>query len=284
MLNLRTLKRIAARVLPEAVKARMRGRLYGYRPARVSLDVRALGEADGVATVMVDGIRLRLPADAVKDTMYHLEGNGESVEELHALLHAARTVGGTLWDVGAHRGVLSVLFCLAREGNAAVGWEPAGSTAEGARELAALNGLADRVAIRQAAVGDDRVSRPGFVDALGFLRMGEGEGAETVAFTTLDDEAEALGAGPTVLKIDVEGHEGAVLRGGRTVLDRWKPVVFLELHLDLLERGDGVAPVADALVDAGYAMETMTGRALSRREVVGLPYAIYRLVARHRGR
>jgi len=281
MLNLRALKQLAARILPEAVKGPLRGRLYGYRPARLPLESRVVEARDGVTTLSVDGILLRVPADGVTDVMYHLETNGESVAEMHAFLRVSRQARGVLWDVGAHRGIFSVLHCLAHPENTAVAWEPAGSTARIAREIAALNGLGDRMTVRQMAVGDDRVTRSGSVDALGFIRIGEGEGAEEVAFTTLDHETGELGDGPRVLKIDVEGHEGAVLRGARDVLRRWRPALFLELHLDILERqGDSIAGVVDEVLGAGYAVETFTGRPLSRAQLVGLPHALARVLAR----
>ena len=50
------------------------------------------------------------------------------------------------------------------------------------------------------------------------------------------------------VKIDVEGHELAVLRGARTLLERWRPVVLVELEA---RHGDTHA-VVELLTSSGY--------------------------------
>lgn len=81
-------------------------------------------------------------------------------------------------------------------------------------------GLSDRVGprtLRAAAAGDVRAS----VYELPEFRDPDGAGhTETVEFTTLDTFCAEAGVGRIdFLKIDVEGHELAVLRGARRLLD-----------------------------------------------------------------
>lgn len=74
--------------------------------------------------------------------------------QLLALLHDARYAGAEVWDVGAHRGLMSLL--AARHGASRVlAIEPApANLAMLERELAANPVLADRVEVMNAAVSD----------------------------------------------------------------------------------------------------------------------------------
>jgi hypothetical protein len=56
-----------------------------------------------------------------------------------------------------------------------------------------------------------------------------------------------------VIKIDVEGFEGAVLRGSEDVIRRFKPVLFIELDDDnLLANGDSARALIDHVEAMGY--------------------------------
>ncbi len=58
---------------------------------------------------------------------------------------------------------------------------------------------------------------------------------------------------PNLLKIDVEGHEPRIFSGGRALLRRDQPVVFMEWYPALLARaGAGVLEPLPQLRDAGY--------------------------------
>jgi hypothetical protein len=51
------------------------------------------------------------------------------------------------------------------------------------------------------------------------------------ASTTLDDYIKDY-AKVDVVKIDVEGAEAAVMRGAQKFLEKFKPTIFLEVHVD----------------------------------------------------
>jgi len=56
-----------------------------------------------------------------------------------------------------------------------------------------------------------------------------------------------------VIKIDVEGFEGAVLRGSEDVIRRFKPILFIELNDDnLLENGDSARALINHVEAMGY--------------------------------
>ena len=280
MLNLRWMRAHLARWVPEPLKRPFRARLFGYRGA--PLEPGTLRLDGGEVEVAFRGVRFRAPGAAYDDLRYHLADNRDSVEELEAVVRIARETGGVLLDVGAARGVISTVFCLAREGNRAVALEPSPVQTADGRRMAAMNGLEGRLEVREVAVGSRPAEVPGAVDPFGLIDLAPPPGAETfpVSVVTLDDEARQLGEPPSVVKIDVEGHELEVLRGARALLAS-RPVLLLELHLDLLERrGERVEEVVELLRGFGYRFESSAGRPLDARAVARSPNAVLRIVAR----
>ncbi|MEA2693634.1 MAG: hypothetical protein QOJ16_3021, partial [Acidobacteriota bacterium] len=72
-----------------------------------------------------------------------------------------------------------------------------------------------------------------------------------------------LSFAPDLVKIDVEGYELAVLKGGRGVLARYRPRLFLELHPERLrELGGSVQEVVRLLEETGYRFQTLEGTPL----------------------
>jgi len=76
----------------------------------------------------------------------------------------------------------------------------------------------------------------------------------TVSQITLDELVHKYGLRRCdLIKIDVEGAEGGVLRGGRRTLERFKPRLLIELNKPMLERsGTSPATLAVSLSDLGY--------------------------------
>lgn len=282
---LRTLKRLGARYLPEWVKAPVRGRLYGYRPTDVSIPWSAEPAArEGYRSVRIRDLpALLVPQAVIPELEHHLTSQGEGVEETSAFLAQAGRGPGVLYDVGAHTGYFTWLYAAAHPGNRALAIEPSRPVLAVMEEILDANGLGGRVAVRAAGAGARAGTARVWVDEHQFVRFGERENEPgyDLDLVTVDGEVERSGLVPTVLKIDVEGHEGAVLRGARETLRRHRPVVFLELHLDVLEaEGPPPADVLALLEQAGYRMETLAGVPHPAAWFAGRPVAVLRLVAR----
>jgi len=80
----------------------------------------------------------------------------------------------------------------------------------------------------------------------------------TVEVSTL--EQELAGVTPTVVKIDVEGAELAVLEGGRSLLARARPIVMFEHFSDAAELyGGSLGAPWDLLDELGYEIFSITG-------------------------
>lgn len=79
------------------------------------------------------------------------------------------------------------------------------------------------------------------------------EAPQIVDVTTLDEFFSSPGRrGPDFLKIDVEGHELAVLEGGQQTLAKYHPSILVEC--EARHRADGdVRPVFELLQTLGYA-------------------------------
>jgi hypothetical protein len=79
-----------------------------------------------------------------------------------------------------------------------------------------------------------------------------------VQVSTLDHEL--AGVQPSVVKIDVEGAELAVLQGGRSLLERVRPLVIFE-HVSSATELYGVASPAvwELLGEFGYEIYSATG-------------------------
>ena len=146
-----------------------------------------------------------------------------------SLLEKVASPGMTIIDVGANIGYYALIFASLTAANGrVVCLEP---DPDNLRELSLNvrnNRLESVVTITPTAVGD-------FDGTIGFETGTNGRvtqnGTSTVPVTKLD----SLGLFKCdLIKIDVEGYEGAVLDGARETIKKFRSTIFLELHPDLL--------------------------------------------------
>jgi FkbM family methyltransferase len=192
------------------------------------------------------------------------------------------TAGMNLFDVGAHFGIFS-LVAAHFQGNA-IAIDPSPEAVRMVNVQAGLNNWSDRIRTVRAAVSDS----VGGIDMLAAGVLSDhyfviSEGRNPSELTHLDaitvDELSRTFGPPTHLKIDVEGHEAAVLRGARVTLKNFSPLVFLELHNEILLASGGDTNAAlNELDSAGYQVFALDGRPASR-EVI-FRRAITRVVAK----
>lgn len=140
-----------------------------------------------------------------------------------------------VWDVGASVGLFSVHAAAVVRN--VVAFEPDPATFRRLRQNLELNGLGDRVGSRMEALGDhegDVELRTDGLDgnAPSVTNLGRHAGSSNTHMTTLDQLIDCKLPAPTVLKIDVEGAELLVLRGGsRLLASTGAPrMIFLEVH------------------------------------------------------
>jgi FkbM family methyltransferase len=180
-----------------------------------------------------------------------------------------------LFDIGAHYGLFSL--AAAQLGAKAVAVEPSSSAIRIMIRQIALNDLTDKIRPVQAAASDLpgvlRVLDSGvFSDGyMKFVRERPIRELTEVPAVSIDKIASEYGA-PTHIKIDVEGHEAAVLRGGRDTLTRFSPKLFLELHNHMITT-DGLDPRAalHELDGLGYETFALDGSPIDRTKILQEP-------------
>lgn len=162
--------------------------------------------------------------------------------------------GGVAVDVGANVGNHALFF--AAHFAEVLAFEPHPRT----HALLALNAslrsnvrcfpfaLSDRVGTAMLATPPGNAGMASIETADG---AADSRGAVEVPLRRLDDLAELAGRRVALLKIDVEGHEAAVIRGAQAVLRRDRPAVVFEQLADDIE--DGSSPALDALRGCGYS-------------------------------
>ena len=151
----------------------------------------------------------------------------------------------TFFDVGANIGLYSWLCKAAAPSSPVVAFEPSPSIADLTRRIAAKNGL--DIAIEEIALSDrsgrSELHLSARSDSSSSLVPGfrRARGVVTVALETLDGYVARTGLAPNVVKLDVELHEGAVVRGARETLRGSRPVLVAEL----LRPRRGVDPASE---------------------------------------
>jgi FkbM family methyltransferase len=209
--------------------------------------------------------------------------------ELDGFISACRS-GMVLLDIGAHFGLFS-LAALHYGGPAAqaVAVDPSPMATRMLRIQAHLNSnlTAGRLRIVQACVTDHAGYEP--MVAVGVLAGGyfsapsRDHSATEVTHApaiTLDALVEKLRVRPTHVKIDVEGFEAAVLRGGHRLLSqRRPPILFIELHNTMIrDRKGDPEETLDLLRNYGYSPCAVAGTPLDRDSILSDP--LIRITAR----
>lgn len=185
------------------------------------------------------------------------------------------TKGMRLMDVGAHWGSFS-LAALHFGGPEAhvLAIEASDKAADIYSLNMRLNGNENRVTLINAACGDRSGKIPMLTTGAGgadYFVVPSGDRPDTIEVdqVSVDDVRKQHGFDPSHLKIDVEGYEEEVLRGAHHTLRELRPVVFIEVHGDLIRRrGKSPDIVLDLLVDAGYShWEAVEGGPLDRASI-----------------
>jgi FkbM family methyltransferase len=181
--------------------------------------------------------------------------------------------GMVVYDIGANAGVYTLLFSkLAGPQGKVYAFEPFFENAAHLFRHLRLNDLVN-VTLVQAAVSS-RLGMASF-QAAPSNSMGkliDGETSLKIPTVTLDQLIADEGfRPPDIVKMDVEGAEGAVLEGAKNLLKERSAVWMISLHGDEpLERCRII------LVENGYRFETLDGQSLPANfkgidEIVALP-------------
>jgi len=179
-----------------------------------------------------------------------------------AELDAAAGPEAVIYDLGANVGVYSLALAAGSPGRRLLAVEPDPRIRGQLQDNVACNAFGDRIEIVGCGVGETDDSRQfyrsTYPECSGFDRESatrwEAAVAETgeVAVHRLD----TLAAGhrpPDAIKVDVEGAEPAVLRGGRETLAAHQPTLFVEIHQEGLSADTG-HELREILAEVDYSI------------------------------
>ncbi len=164
--------------------------------------------------------------------------HGESCEGGLTLLKEFLSPGETFLDIGANIGIYTVLGgeIVGRNG-CVIAIEPFVKTAARLQENVLINGL-DQVKVRVSAMGTEpghaklhmNLDRP---VSFSLVDSGKGQGAVDVPIDSIDDLVSREGIAQVhFIKMDVEGFEHEVLKGGFKTIQRDKPIIQFECYDD----------------------------------------------------
>ncbi len=176
--------------------------------------------------------------------------------------------GQQVLDLGAAAGYYTLLAakCVGASGSV-IACEPDAGNLSFLRAHVARNRLMNVRVLPLALANQNGSARFGRTRGSGRGRL-MGEGASEVAVRRLDDLADELSLRPQHLKIDVEGAEFDVLRGGERLIRECAPTLFLSTH-DRQKPGVQQA-CCELLLSWGYQVSAIgSGELLCVRDGIG---------------
>ncbi len=200
--------------------------------------------------------------------------------ELAQEVAAAVTSGDVCYDVGAYRGFFSGVLALAGASRV-IAFEPFPDNFAQLERMIAANPQLP-ITLEQVAVGSEEGiaefnvmpdSSMGKLASSSFQAEVASAGVLKVPLETIDGIIQqGKFPAPQVIKLDVEGAEVEVLQGAKKILQRDKPLLFIEAHSESLR-----IECTELLIDLGYSV-IIFEKELARRE--SLPSQVCHLVAR----
>jgi len=248
-----------------------------------------LEEAGSSIRCRVDNSFSFLAPLACRNDLAHYTESLEGRAEFAALAAAACDPGGALFDIGAHCGLISTLWCAARNDNRVYSFEPSPALAQRLVQIRDLNQFGDRMQLNAAGIGESAGKAPMLMDPIGgFVQsahfddtMWSTPESIEIELETIEGAAAAREIIPGFIKLDIEGYEYEAIKGSAAFLARERPVLFLELHLNYLEeRNISPRAVVELLERAGYSFFSYHGARLKGEELYGSPLGICHVIAR----
>ncbi len=178
------------------------------------------------------------------DDLYFRQIRGRFEPEFQAVCARALGPGATGIDVGANIGATALIMAaFAGTAGRVIAVEPGPQSFALLQRNLALND-ASTVTVLNCAVSAEP-GRMTFCENSAFGHLAPGAEGLQVDVKTLDQIVERLGLTRLdLLKIDTEGFEPQVLEGARATLERFRPVIYLELNSWALIAHGGRDPLA----------------------------------------
>lgn len=215
----------------------------------------------GIHEVRAGGLRWLLdPSDHRQAGVFWL-GEMDRWERFH--LAGALHRKAVFLDIGANFGYYSI--SLAKQtGARVVAFEPQAGMAQRLSKHVEINQLGDQVQVQAVALSDaaGSLSMTSYAGNTGKTALSNAPGE--VEVIRLDDWVQGnLLERLDAIKMDVEGVETKVLRGGMETLRRFRPKLLLEVNpLALARQGESAVQLGALLAEMGYRIHRIKHRSL----------------------
>lgn len=247
------------------------GVLEAYAASR-GTSLRALVR-DFLRVAAEDVVAISLPVSAGRPFVYMLRHRGADQvagflgnkrwDDLErplpqVLTKCLRETDGLVLDIGASSGFYSLLMAAHAPDASIVAFEPYSVAAGLLVKNVELNRLSDRIAVNRSAVSSASgeallfvpVAFPGILETSASLeREFKPRHSQAIRIPTTTVDAFVPGSAPSMrlclIKMDVEGHEGAVLKGASTQIRTHRPLIFTRV-LDRIDLGELTAFITEA--------------------------------------
>ncbi len=209
---------------------------------------------DRVVIKNIKGISYELHLDELIDSSLYYDGCFE--------LYISRAIeqlvkpGMTVLDIGANIGCHALRMARLAKGGRVIAFEPMEWAWRRLRRNLQLNDLPN-IEVEKTALSDVNGFRDIVFQTSWKIDPAEEDAAlspERVKFMTLDEYVKERSLQSVdLIKLDVDGYEYKVLRGGRRTLESFLPTLIMELGPAYLESvGDSFEELANNLFSLGY--------------------------------
>ena len=216
----------------------------------------------------------------------HLLVEGDWDPLVRRVLEEALRPGAICFDIGANIGTFTLLASrLVGAGGLVVAFEPSVRALRRLAHHLTINACENVVVVSSALGQSQGLIKLGWAPEsnIGASAIGRHDShfqkrQEQISVARLDEVVERMALVPDLLKIDVEGFEMQVLRGGEKTLQQHHPVVVLELTDRFLnDHGDSAVDLVAFMEKLGYRtflLEPAESTGISCRECTGNPHLI----------
>jgi FkbM family methyltransferase len=242
----------AARRTPAPIKKWVHSNRFLDRLARKTFSsaLGVVGDVVSIESGPLAGINL-----VVSEHVSHAHVSGSYELETTQAIDSLIVPGAICYDLGASIGYMSLL--MARKAKRVFAFEPAPHAAAEIRKHAAANNFKNIIIVESPVSDCEREVEFALTDvAYGSAIVESKTEWPTLKLKTITlDEFVADHPFPDFVKMDVEGEEGRVLHGARTILRERKTLFCCELHTV-----EATHQVQDIFLEYGYRLTTLDGQ------------------------